>query len=551
MEPNEEVNPRPAPFSFLHVLFASLIILLSGELLYHNFPQLRLLLWGEPTASETSLKANATRPHIVFILLDDLGWNDVSFHGYDEMRTVNIDRLAAEGVILNSFYAQYVCSPSRAALMTGKYPIRHELHHGVIQVRHRLGLDPSVKILPQLLRELGYDTHAVGKWHLGHFQTRYLPTNRGFDTFFGFYGPGIEHHNHTTGDTFDALDLWDNDRPARNYQGQHITKVLTEVAVKHISNHDPTKPMFLYFSHANLFQDVVGQSPPVDQEYYDRFPNIKHEGRRKHAATIAMIDDSVGAVMEALKRNNMLSNSIVVVMSDNGGAGEEYIIRPQFKFYSSNWPLRGAKGTQWEGGIRVATVVWSPLLEKPGRVSNELHHMCDWLPTFFRLAGGKAERLPEDLDGFDIWDSISKGTPSPRTEMFIQADPNFGDYAYRWKQYKVVHYETPSVYHPRPDQWMEPSGGLQSSMVRDTPGALRCGNVETVPCEPLVKPCLFDVVSDPCERQNVAKQFPGIVRKIMDKIRKFNESYSRVVKPPLDPRSDYSLHGDLVQPWDD
>ncbi|GAV03906.1 hypothetical protein RvY_14270-2 [Ramazzottius varieornatus] len=283
MEPNEEVNPRPAPFSFLHVLFASLIILLSGELLYHNFPQLRLLLWGEPTASETSLKANATRPHIVFILLDDLGWNDVSFHGYDEMRTVNIDRLAAEGVILNSFYAQYVCSPSRAALMTGKYPIRHELHHGVIQVRHRLGLDPSVKILPQLLRELGYDTHAVGKWHLGHFQTRYLPTNRGFDTFFGFYGPGIEHHNHTTGDTFDALDLWDNDRPARNYQGQHITKVLTEVAVKHISNHDPTKPMFLYFSHANLFQDVVGQSPPVDQEYYDRFPNIKHEGRRKHA----------------------------------------------------------------------------------------------------------------------------------------------------------------------------------------------------------------------------------------------------------------------------
>ncbi|OQV16696.1 Arylsulfatase J [Hypsibius exemplaris] len=500
-------------------------------------------------------KTKSSKPNIIFIHADDLGWNDVSFHGYNESRTPNIDRLASDGVVLNGYYAQYMCTPSRAALMTGKYPTRTGLQHHVLRNAEPRGLPLHEKILPQHLKEAGYITHMIGKWHLGYYQKRMTPTNRGFDSFFGYYSGMADYYNYTMtaniAEEYIAFDLWENHQSVREYIGEYATELFTKKAIGRINDHNYEKPLFLYLSHlaphfANAYDPVQ-----VPQKYVDRFPDIAHEGRRKYAATVAALDDSVGQIMEALRLKGAANNTLVVFSSDNGGAGAERGLEfgPPFTF-ASNWPLRGAKSSQFEGGLRVVAALWSPLLELKGRVSTELYHISDWLPTFIRLAGGSPL---DNLDGYDIWDSISKGLPSPRKEILHQIDPVWGEYALRWKQYKLISGSHANAAGYRIDTWYEPEGGFDPKyLIANTPGALVCEDKKTaeiIACNATSAPCLFDIVKDPCEYRNIATERIDIVASMMERIRAFNTTAlpSRPMKP--DPRAKASLNNGLVQPW--
>src|SRR5215204_6143366 len=182
----------------------------------------------------------AEKPNIVFILADDLGWADVGWHG-KEIKTPHLDRLAAAGAKLEQFYVQPLCSPTRAALLTGRYPMRHGLQVGVVRPWAQHGLPLEERTLPAALKEAGYETAITGKWHLGHFQPEYLPTRRGFDHQYGHYNGALDYNTHDREGGFD----WHRDDKVSRDEG-YSTHLIAAEAVKRIKERDANKPLFLY-----------------------------------------------------------------------------------------------------------------------------------------------------------------------------------------------------------------------------------------------------------------------------------------------------------------
>uniref|UniRef100_A0A023GDJ8 Putative arylsulfatase b ixodes scapularis arylsulfatase b n=1 Tax=Amblyomma triste TaxID=251400 RepID=A0A023GDJ8_AMBTT len=174
-----------------------------------------------------------TPPHIIIFIADDLGWDDVSFHGSSQIPTPNLDALAADGIILNSHYVQSSCAPSRAALMTGRYPIRTGMQGLFPGIEGPWGLPMNVPILPQYLKKLGYETHLVGKWHLGYYMEKFTPTFRGFDSFYGFYNGEEDYYSHDIDIQYQkeaCLDFWFNRDPLRTANGSYSTTLFTQRA---------------------------------------------------------------------------------------------------------------------------------------------------------------------------------------------------------------------------------------------------------------------------------------------------------------------------------
>ncbi|XP_077512472.1 arylsulfatase B-like isoform X3 [Amblyomma americanum] len=234
-------------------------------------------------------------PHIVFILVDDLGWDDVSFHGSSQIPTPNIDALAADGIILNNYYAQPSCTPSRAALMTGLYPIRTGLHGMAVDVADPWGLPTNITILPEYLKELGYETHLVGKWALGYCTKKHTPTFRGFDSFYGYYNSEEDYYTHSIAyENSTGLDFWFNMEPLWSLNGTYSTTLYTERAKYIIRNRQKSKPLFLLMSH----QAPHGAGDPdpfqAPQENVDKFPYIEERNRTVYAggnaAKLAKLD---------------------------------------------------------------------------------------------------------------------------------------------------------------------------------------------------------------------------------------------------------------------
>ena len=197
-------------------------------------------------------------------------------------------------------------------------------------------------------------------------------------------------------------------------------------------------------------------------------------------------------------------------------------------------------------------LVWSPLLQKPARVYTELYHISDLLPTFINLAGGSIDSSSSSLDGIDIWKSISEDLPSPRKELLIQADTTGGEYALRWHQYKLLLGLFVGKNGQSVQDWYEPPGGIDPALIEGTPGALRCDDVgKNTPCHPNVGPCLFDVISDPCERNNIASDQPEIVKVLIEKLRAYNSTAVPSMFLPTDPRAHPKLHDGLLASWEE
>lgn len=376
------------------------------------------------TAATTDQKA--PRPHIVHIVADDLGWRDIGFHGSPEVESPNIDKLAAGGVRLESFYSTPMCTPTRAALLTGRYPFRYGLQSYVIPAALRYGLPTDEWILPQALGEVGYRTAIIGKWHIGHGDQQFWPRQRGFDHYYGFLASENDYFKR---EVLGVPDWWRDNKPLR--EEGYTTNLLGDEAVKLINDHDPAKPLYLYL--AFNAPHTPYQAP---QEHLDRYADIADITRRTYVAMIAVMDDQVGRVVEALDARGMRNNTLIVFHSDNGGLRDAKLAgEVAAKPVADNGPYRDGKGSLYEGGSRVVALANWPGQINGGGTVTELLHVVDLYPTFVGLAGGQTAKA-KPLDGTDVWPVISRGEPSPRTEIVYNIEPSQG--AVRQGDWKLV-----------------------------------------------------------------------------------------------------------------
>lgn len=356
----------------------------------------------------------ATKPNFVIIFTDDQGYADLGCFGGDHVKTPRIDQMAAEGAKLTSFYVGgNVCTPSRAALMTGSYPKRVGLAGGVFLAGDKNGLNPDELTIAEVLKEAGYATGMFGKWHLGD-QVEFLPTRQGFDEFFGLpYSHDIHpYHGNDKKYKFPPLPLLEMETVIEEEpDADYLTKRITERAVDFIERHKD-EPFFLYVPHP-VPHRPIHMSPPFMADVPDTIKakleqeeGVDYKTRDKiYNQAIGEIDWSVGQILDALKANGVDENTIVLFSSDNG---------PKL---GKTKPLSGGKGSVFEGGQRVPTVIRWPAGIPAGKSYNSLMTAMDILPTFAKLAGAD---FPSDrvIDGKDILPVLTQGAVTPHEAFF-------------------------------------------------------------------------------------------------------------------------------------
>ena len=425
----------------------------------------------------TTFAEEAPPPNIVFLLADDLGRADCGFMGGKDIQTPHLDKLAKAGTILDQFYVQPVCSPTRAALMTGRYPMRHGLQVGVVRPWAQYGLPLEERTLPQALKEAGYETAIVGKWHLGTFQPAYLPLQRGFDHQYGHYNGALDYFTHIRDGGFD----WHkNDQ--ENHDEGYSTHLIAKESVRLIRERDAKKPLFLYVP----FNAVHGPHQ-VPEDYLKPYAQLKGN-RQKYAGMLAAIDEAVGQITAAIDEAGMRKNTLFIFSSDNGGPSPGQI--------TDNGTLRAGKGTLYEGGTRVvAFATWDGVIKAGSMVKAPLH-IVDWYPTLLKLGGALlGQKLP--LDGRDAWPAIMQNAASPHDFILLNTAPSNG--AIRMGDWKLV------LGGNIPDS--EDGGGEAKKKGKKKNAAAKGENVE-----------LFNLASDPNEKTNLAASQPEKVAELRAKL---------------------------------
>ncbi len=432
-------------------------------------------------------QAKAPRPNIVFILADDLGYADVGFNGGREIATPRLDRLAASGARLAQLYAQPVCTPTRAALMTGRYPMRHGLQLGVVRPWAQYGLPLEERTLAQALKQAGYATAIMGKWHLGHFDPAYLPTRRGFDIQYGQYNGAIDYFTHERDGGHD----WHRQDRA-SYDEGYSTQLLAQEAVKFVNAQTSGRPFLLYVAF-----NAVHAPHQVPEAYKKPYDKLK-EPRRTYAGMLAAMDEGIGHILDALERKGFSQDTLIVFSSDNGGPAPGRV--------TDNGPLRAGKATLYEGGVRVAASVAWPGRIKAGTVVTQPLHMVDWYPTLLKLAGAPLEqKLP--VDGRNAWSTITQGHPSPHAEILINAAPRSG--ALRAGNWKLV---------------LNGAGHEAEVSQREN-------RREASPAPAAIE--LFDLAADPGETRSLAEAHPDKVEELRAR---YQALANQAVPPKLKPR---------------
>ncbi|KAJ8418381.1 hypothetical protein AAFF_G00140900 [Aldrovandia affinis] len=457
------------------------------------------------------------QPHLIFIMVDDQGYNDVGYHG-SVIHTPVVDRLAEKGVKLENYYVQPICSPSRSQLMTGRYQIHTGLQHSIIRPRQPLCLPPDAPTLAERLRQAGYSTHMVGKWHLGFCRPSCLPTGRGFQTFLGSLTGSGDHFTFHNCDGLETcgFDLHDGERPAWELSGNYSTLLYAQRVKQILRAHDRKRPLFLY-----LALQAVHTPLQAPDRFLRQYSSLSNRPRRHYAAMVSCVDEAVGDVVQALRDRGLYRNSVLVYSSDNGG---------QPLSGGCNWPLRGGKGTYWEGGVRAVGFVHSPLLKRKGVVSKALIHISDWYPTLLSLAGVPGKDL-RHLDGHDV-----PGEANPRTlragfgiwDTAVRASIRAGD----WKLL------TGNV---GDGDWVPPQTQPGAPAGWDALEKRRDQRWKSV--------WLFNITADPYERRDLSKSRPQVVKVLLARLAEYNQTAVPALNPPDDPLADPQLHGGVWTPW--
>lgn len=358
-------------------------------------------------------------PNIVLMLSDDMGWADPGFHGGDASLTPQMDRLAQQSLRLTQFYAHSVCAPTRGALMTGRYAFRNWMDwrsedFGKPSYLAKLGLklahnkrgeptrmlhalDTTEYTLAESLRDAGYFTALIGKWHLGEWLPEHLPMGQGFEHQYGHYAWGIDYNNYTIPHNaparFAVYDWHRNQRPV--FERGYSTDLFANEAVRLIGQQTSDRPFFIYVP----FNAIHGPLEDIPR-YTDKLD--------KRSAALRCLDDAVGRIVGAIDQYGFRDNTLVIFANDNGGLTEEV-----------NRPYRGTKNTTYEGGVRVPCLVRWPGKIEPGSTSDAMMHVVDLLPTLTGLANGNTDPA-RPLDGMDMSDVLLKGAASPRTEIVYE-----------------------------------------------------------------------------------------------------------------------------------
>ena len=378
------------------------------------------------TAAEREV---SSKPNLVFIMADDLGWADVGFHG-GTAPTPHLDRLVREGLELGQHYVAPVCSPTRTGLMTGRCWSRF----GVTSPQNEQALPIETVTLPRALKEVGYDTCLTGKWHLGSLP-KWGPNHYGFDHSYGSLAGGVSPWNHRY-KKGPFTYTWHRNEQLLDESG-HVTDLITDEAVQWIESRSD-RPFFLYVPFTAVHLPVKEPA-----EWLQRVPeSITGEVPRHYAACVTHLDHSVGRIVSALEKTGRRENTLLVFTSDNGGStAENNDLKypddncPNGRLPGNNLPLRGQKGTVYEGGTRVPTIVSWPGHVKPGRVDCPVQ-IIDWMPTFCKIAGYEP-RAPLRWDGADLTKLLTEHTPLSDRPLYT-AGPRWRSRSLRLGDWKLI-----------------------------------------------------------------------------------------------------------------
>ncbi len=448
------------------------------------------------------------KPNVIIILTDDLGWGDVSYHdGY--IPTPNIDQLAKDGMEMNRFYSNPVCSPTRASMLTGL----HIFNHGVVRpfmnpAAEQTGMPPELKIMPQYFKEAGYQTALSGKWHLGMAKKEFWPTNRGFETSYGHMTGGIGYFDHTAAG---RLDWHRNGKPLE--EKGYSTELIANEAINIIKNKDKDRPLFLYVAFNAPHTPIEAPLKNIES-----FAYLDDKKNQVYAANVNALDFEIGKILDAIEDEGILEETIVLFFSDNGPV---FDIDPIVKVIAPNLinakgstaGLNGSKTSALEGGIRVPAVIWwKGVIEKSK--SDQFFFVQDILPTLLSASGISISNNMK-FDGKDKWINLKTNTIIPPENAFI------------------------------------------GSRVISDERALFNGEWKLYSSEPQLIPVsasykLFNIIKDPYEKNDLSE----VESEVFEKMKKIITSYEeRDVVGDMNPAHAY-LHGDdrqggkvLGSPW--
>jgi arylsulfatase A-like enzyme len=428
----------------------------------------RLLLIGL-VCLLTTARAQAEKPNILFIVADDLGWNDVGWHGAP-IHTPNLDRLVREGVELDRHYVHAVCTPTRTALISGRYPSRFGPH--VLRPSNLRAFLPGTETIASALRAQGYATYQCGKWHLGS-RMAWGPNHYGFEHSYGSLTGAVDPWTHLYRKG-PYMKTWHRDCvPLDEYGKGNVTELVTAQAVRWIR--DKREPWFLYmaFNAVHIPVDAPAEYKALYAgQSFDPDP-ARNESRQRFAAYVTQLDAKVGELVAAVDASGQRANTLIVFTSDNGGlwkGDNPYASKvPPTPLLSSNAPLRGQKAELYEGGIRVPAFVNWPGRLKPSKVAAPLHAI-DWFPTLATLVGWRPPRNVQ-WDGQNVWPIITGEVTSPPARTLYWPD----------RQQRAV----------RQGDW---------KLIVD-----KQGRVE-----------LFNLAADPCEKHDLATREPAHVNDLRE-----------------------------------
>jgi len=402
----------------------------------------RTLLQGAVAAAPLPARQASAgqRPNVIVILFDDLGVHDLGFLGANDLRTPHIDRLASSGTVCRNWYSNApVCAPARSALMTGRNPLRAGVPDNGRALR------PTEKTIASLLKENGYETGLIGKWHLGSSPDT-VPNAHGFDYFYGFHEGCVDYYSHRYywGEPKRANfhDLWRN-RQEIFEDGRYLTERIGEEAAAFIDR-QRERPFFLYTAF-----NAVHYPMHAPQQYVERFPNLPPE-RRMYAAMLAAADDRIGDMVAALEQTGQRDRTLIFLMGDNGATTERRAgLNQKIATAGLNIPFRGFKFSAFDGGMHVPALVNWPGHIPAGRRIDQIVMTADILPTVVSLAGAK---LPGDrtFDGRNIWPVLTENAPSPNPYVAWAQGPQLAIRKGKWKLVLngVTHDGTPAGQKP-------------------------------------------------------------------------------------------------------
>jgi len=503
-------------------------------------------------------------PHIIQILADDYGWADVGFHRKEdptnEVQTPNIDQLVADGIELDRHYVFKYCSPTRSALISGRNPIHVNVlnleptyHNPKDPVSGFSAVPRNITGIAAKLKSGGYATHMVGKWDAGMATPDHTPKGRGFDTSLHYFHHANDYWSERNGacQGTPVVDLWNTDNPAsklnnsfectqKNQAPECIYEdgLFTQHVLDIINAHNPDLPLYIYWAPHNIHEPLQ-----VPDAFLQKFSFIDVPARRFYLAMVNYLDTNIGKVVDALKQKGLWDTTLITFSSDNGGP-----IYNNGTAGANNYPLRGGKVSNWEGGVRVNAFVSGGFVptERRGSVETGYIAVWDWYATFSRLAGvdpedlrAKEAGLPP-IDSLDMWPLLSgQNKTSPRTEIplgdTLASDTIIGGLIQGpWKL----------LLGPiAQNGWTGPIYPNASTNWDSGSSIERCGRQIG---------CLFNIAEDPTEHQEVSSKYPDIQKKLFDRITELSKSVFSPNRGEVDPKAcqaAVNVYGGFWGPW--